>query len=235
MDPKNLIIIKISGESLKGNSNFIDVHFVNHICEQIKEVNQKYSVAIVLGGGNIYRGANSIDMKMERYKRDQIGMLVTVMNSLVFQSAFLNIGVESKIFSTIEMNKIADEYIIRNIKTSFAKNHVVFFACGTGRPFFTTDTGIAVSAAELEAKYILMGKNNVDGVYDSDPNINKNAKFYPHLTYTKMINDELKVMDITAASICKQNKIESIIFQINKKNAIIDVLNNKIKHTLISE
>lgn len=236
MNNKKLIVLKISGASLKGSNNeIIDIDFLNEIARQIKVLSCDYKMAIVLGGGNIWRGNIAKNIKMERYKADQMGMLATVMNSLALQSALSNVDVKAKIFSTIEMEKIADSYIIRNLKSSLENGEIAILSCGTGRPYFTTDTGIAVSAAELGASYILMGKNNVDGVYDSDPNINPNAVFYEKLNYTKAIEDGLGVMDVTAATICRQCNIKTIVFRINKENGIIDALNKKSKFTLISE
>ncbi|MDE5767552.1 MAG: UMP kinase [Malacoplasma sp.] len=232
---KELIILKISGASLKGEKDIINIEFLNEIARQIKELSSFYKVAVVLGGGNIWRGAIANQIGMQRYKADQMGMLATVMNSLALQSALTNIDVNSKIFSTIEMEKIVDSYIIRNLEFALDNNYVAILSCGTGRPYFTTDTGIAVSAAELGATYIMMGKNSVDGVYDSDPNVNKDAKFFEHLTYTKAIEDQLEVMDITAASILKQCNVKTIVFKINEYNAIINTLNKKSKFTLVSE
>ena len=232
---KELIILKISGASLKGDKDIINIEFLNEIARQIKELSLFYKVAVVLGGGNIWRGAIANQIGMQRYKADQMGMLATVMNSLALQSALTNIDVNSKIFSTIEMEKIVDSYIIRNLEFALENNYVAILSCGTGRPYFTTDTGIAVSAAELGATYIMMGKNSVDGVYDSDPNVNKNAKFFEHLTYTKAIEDQLEVMDVTAASILKQCNVKTIVFKINEYNAIINTLNKKSKFTLVSE
>lgn len=232
---KKLVIIKISGASLKGNNDVIDLNFLNDIARQIKIISESYNVAIVLGGGNIWRGKIADEINMERYKADQMGMLATVMNSLALQSSLHNLNCKANIFSTIEMEKIADNYIIRNIKESLQKDEIAILACGTGRPYFSTDTGIAVSAAELNASYILMGKNNVDGVYDKDPNVFSGARFFEHLTYSKAINDELKVMDSTAAAICKEIKIKTIVFKINEPNGILDTLNLKTRFTLISE
>lgn len=232
---KKLIIIKISGASLKSEKDIIDIDFLNELARQIKEIYKSFRVAIVLGGGNIWRGNIASEIKMERYKADQMGMLATVMNSLALQSALKNVNIKANIFSTIEMEKIADNYVIRHLNDSLERDEVAILSCGTGRPYFTTDTGIAVSAAELQASYILMGKNNVDGVYDSDPNKNPNAKFFKHLTYSKAINDELKVMDSTAAAICKLTNIKTIVFKINEPNGIVNALNLKSRFTLISE
>lgn len=232
---KQLLIIKISGESLKSKNDIINADFINDISVQIKEISNFFKIAIVLGGGNIWRGTLGSKIKMQRVKADQMGMLATVINSIALESALNNLGLETKIYSTIEMDKIADNYIISNIKESLKNNKIILLTCGIGRPFFSTDTGIALSAAELNAKYILMGKNNVDGVYDSDPNINPNAKFFKFLTYSKALNDELKVMDSTASSICRETKIKTIVFKINEKNCLLNVLNNKSKFTLISE
>ncbi len=232
---KKLVIIKISGASLKGANDIIDINVLNDLAVQIKDISSSYKVAIVLGGGNIWRGNIAKDINMERYKADQMGMLSTVMNSLAFQSALKNLGVKANIFSTVEMEKIADNYIIRHLKDSLDRDEVALLACGTGRPYFTTDTGIAVSAAELGASYILMGKNNVDGVYDKDPNIYSDAKFYEHLTYTEAIAKDLKVMDATAASICKQTDVKTIVFKINEPHGIVNILNLNSRFTLISE
>lgn len=232
---KELVILKISGASLKGKNDIIDLDFLREIGRQIKVLSNNYKVAIVLGGGNIWRGNIAKEIGMQRYKADQMGMLATVMNSLALQSLLTNINVKSRIFSTIEMEKIADSYIIRNLEESLNNNEIAILSCGTGRPYFTTDTGVAVSAAELGASYIMMGKNNVDGVYDSDPNKNPNAKFYKHLTYSKAIELGLEVMDITAATICKQSNIKTIVFKMNEKNGILNAFENKSKFTLVSE
>lgn len=232
---KLVILLKISGEALKGNSDLIDMNFVDNLVEQIVRLNQKYAIAIVLGGGNIFRMCDfNVQLQIARYKADQIGMLATMMNSLVLQSKICQKGLDAEVFSTIEMPKIAHSYVIDNVQKAFLANKVVFLACGTGRPYFTTDTGIAVAAAELKARYILMGKNKVDGVYDKDPIDHPDAVFFPRLTYKQIIQEELKVMDITAASICKQNNIQTLVFKINTANVIFDVLHNRYKHTLIT-
>ncbi|MCF0217575.1 MAG: UMP kinase [Malacoplasma sp.] len=236
MNNRKLIILKISGASLKGeNNDIINISFIKEIANQIKILNQTYKIAIVLGGGNIWRGNVGKQLGMPQYQADQMGMLATVMNSLAFQTVLNEIGVQNKVFSTIEMEKIVDSYIVRNILNWLNNNGVAILSCGTGRPYFTTDTGVALSAAELNAEYIMMGKNNVDGVYNCDPNVYPNAIHYPSLTYQKIINGNLGVMDMTAASICEKNKIKTIVFKINEKNAIINTLNQQTKFSLISD
>lgn len=233
MNNKETILLKISGASLKGKDDIIDFDFIKNLAEQIKIISQKFKVAIVLGGGNIWRGKNASGVVLKRYKSDQIGMLATMMNSLAVESIFNSYGVKTKIYSTVEMEKIADSYVIRNLLNSLDNNEVIILACGTGRPYFTTDTGTAVSAAEINASFILMGKNNVDGVYSKDPNVYSDAVFYPHLTYERALQENLEVMDSSAVSICKENKIKTIVFKINEPNSIINALTMKSKRTII--
>lgn len=233
MNKKETLLLKISGASLKGKDDIIDFDFIKNIAKQIKLISEKFKIAIVLGGGNIWRGKNSSGINIERYKADQMGMLATMINSLAMESVFKLHDIKAKIYSTVDMEKIANNYIIRDLLESLENNEVIILACGTGRPYFTTDTGTAVSAAEIKANFILMGKNNVDGVYSKDPHIYSDAVFYPKLTYEKALSENLEVMDASAVSICKEHGIKTIVFKINEPNSIINALVMKSKRTII--
>lgn len=230
---KKTILIKLSGASLKTEKEDISFDFLNKLANQIKILSTKYNIGIVLGGGNIWRGNVSSKYNIERYTADYMGMLATLMNSLAIESCLTNIGVNAKIFSSLEVDKIAESHIIKNVKEELKKGTITIFACGTGMPYFSTDTGAAIRAVEMGADFILMGKNNVHGVYSDDPNINSNAKFYDKLTYDYLIQNDLKVMDISALSICKEFNIKLIVFKINEENSIINVMNKKTKFTII--
>lgn len=232
MNNKETLLLKISGASLKAKNDIIDFDFIKNIARQIKLMTEKFKIAIVLGGGNIWRGKTS-DVSIERYKADQMGMLATMINSLAMESIFQSHGIKTKIYSTIDMDKIANNYVIKDLLQSLENNEVIILACGTGRPYFTTDTGTAVSAAEIKANFILMGKNNVDGVYSKDPHIHSDAVFYPKLTYERALSENLEVMDSSAVSICKENGIKTIVFKINEPNSIINALTMKSKRTII--
>lgn len=238
MANKKLLLLKISGAAIKnGNKEdeIIDPDFLNELASEIKTIAKDYSVAITVGGGNIWRGKIAESIKMGRNQADQMGMLATVINAIALENCLYNQNLKSKVFSAIEMPKVANNYIVRDIKDALNNDFVCILAAGTGRAFFTTDTGIALSAAELGAEFILIGKNNVNGVYDKDPMKDKTAKFYKHLTYTEMIEKQLQVMDLTAATICKENKIKTLVFKLNEKNSIYNALTKKSLHTIISE
>lgn len=232
MNNKQTILLKISGASLKAKDDIIDFGFIDNIAKQIKTISEKFKIAIVLGGGNIWRGKPH-NAAIERYKADQMGMLATMINSLAMESIFQSYGIKTRVFSAIDMDKIANNYVVKDLLQSLENGEVIILGCGTGRPFFTTDTGTAVSAAEVKANFILMGKNNVDGVYSKDPHIYKDAIFYPKLTYEKALNENLEVMDASAISICKENGIKTIVFKINEPNSIINALTKKSKITII--
>ena len=177
-------------------------------------------VAIVVGGGNIWRGISGSNQGMDRATADYMGMLATVMNALALQDALEQEGVMTRVQSAIEMRAFAETYIRRRAIRHLEKGRVVIFAAGTGNPYFSTDTTAALRAAEIEAEVILMAKK-VDGVYDSDPKQNADAKKFDHLSYMDVINMELKVMDTTAASLCKDNHIPLVVFDINKPGNIL--------------
>ncbi|OQA08103.1 MAG: Uridylate kinase [Firmicutes bacterium ADurb.Bin373] len=210
------VVLKLSGEALAGSLGFgIDPDVVNTIARQIKEVAALgVEIAIVVGGGNIWRGVAGSAKGMDRATADYMGMLATVMNSLALHDALQKFGVNTRTQTAIEMKEVAEPYIRRRAIRHMEKGRVVIFAGGTGNPYFSTDTTAALRAAEIEAQVILMAKR-VDGVYDSDPLINPGAKKFAELTYIEMLNRGLGIMDSTAASLCMDNKIPLIVFDLN--------------------
>ncbi len=210
------IVLKLSGEALAGSLGFgIDPDVVNTIAGQIKEVAALgVEIAIVVGGGNIWRGVAGSAKGMDRATADYMGMLATVMNSLALHDALQKLGVNTRTQTAIEMKEVAEPYIRRRAIRHMEKGRVVIFAGGTGNPYFSTDTTAALRAAEIEAQVILMAKR-VDGVYDCDPLLNPGAKKFAELTYIEMLNRGLGIMDSTAASLCMDNKIPVIVFDLN--------------------
>ncbi|NPV92019.1 MAG: UMP kinase [Firmicutes bacterium] len=216
------IVLKISGESLAGEQEFgIDQDVVNSIAAQVREVAQHgIQVAIVVGGGNIWRGVAGSAKGMDRATADYMGMLATVINALALQDALEKYGVDTRVQSAIELRQIAEPYIRRRALRHLEKGRVVIFAAGTGSPYFSTDTTAALRAAEIEAEVILMAKR-VDGVYDSDPKKNPDAKKYQDLNYIEVLSQGLGVMDSTATSLCMDNGIPLIVFNINESGNIL--------------
>ncbi|MDD2553332.1 MAG: UMP kinase [Desulfotomaculaceae bacterium] len=211
------IVLKLSGEALAGSLGYgIDPDVVNIIARQIKEVAALgVEIAIVVGGGNIWRGVAGSAKGMDRATADYMGMLATVMNSLALHDALQKIGVNTRTQTAIEMKEVAEPYIRGRAIRHMEKGRVVIFAGGTGNPYFSTDTTAALRAAEIEAQVILMAKR-VDGVYDCDPMTNPGAKKFEELTYIEMLNRGLGIMDSTAASLCMDNKIPVIVFDLNQ-------------------
>ncbi|NCB41783.1 MAG: UMP kinase [Clostridia bacterium] len=221
MKPKyKRIILKISGEALAGDSKFgLDEKVLNNTANEVKAlVELGVQVAIVVGGGNFWRGRTS--KSMDRATADYMGMLATVINALALQDSFEANGVRTRVQTAIEMKEIAEPYIRRRALSQLEKGTVVIFAAGTGNPFFSTDTTAALRAAEMEADIIFLAKK-VDAVYDSDPELNPNAKKFKHLTHTDVLEKDLKVMDSTAASLCRDNKIVVHVFGLAEKNGIM--------------
>lgn len=222
MTPKyRRVVLKLSGESLAGTKGYgIDPEVANSIAEQIKEVlEMRVQLAVVVGGGNIWRGVAGSAKGMDRATADYMGMLATVMNSLALQDALENIGVDTRVQTAIEMRAVAETYIRRRAIRHLEKGRVVIFGAGTGNPYFSTDTTAALRAAEIEAEAILMAKR-VDGVYDSDPLKNKDAVKFDELSYLDVLNKGLQVMDSTATSLCMDNNIPLIVFNITEKGNI---------------
>ena len=216
------IVLKLSGEALSGQHGYgIDAEMISSIAEQVQEVVELgVEVAVVVGGGNIWRGIAGSAKGIDRATSDYMGMLATVMNALALQDSLEKIGVPTRVQTSIEMQQVAEPYIRRRAIRHLEKSRVVIFAAGTGNPFFSTDTTAALRAAEIEAEVILMAKNKVDGVYSADPFVDANAKKYDKLTYMDVLNKGLGVMDSTASSLCMDNNIPLIVFSITEKGNI---------------
>ena len=217
-------MLKLSGEALAGQQGYgIDPIVVDSIARQIKEVREttNLQVAIVVGGGNIWRGLAGSAKGMDRATADYTGMLATVMNSLALQDALEQCNVDTRVQTAIEMRQVAEPYIRRRAIRHLEKNRVIIFAAGTGNPYFSTDTTAALRAAEIEADVILMAKKNTDGVYDSDPRLNPDAKKFNELEYIEVLQRGLGVMDSTAISLCMDNKIPIVVFSIDEPGNIL--------------
>lgn len=229
------VILKLSGEALAGNQGFgIDPVTIQSIAQQIKEVCELgLETALVVGGGNIWRGASGANKGMDRATADYMGMLATVMNSLALQDALETIGVVTRVQTAVEMRQFAEPYIRRKAIRHLEKGRVVIFAAGTGNPYFSTDTTAALRAAEMEADAILMAKKGVDGVYDSDPKLNPDAKKYETLDFLEVLNKGLQVMDSTAASLCMDNGIPLVVFNLETTGNIMKVVKGEQIGTIV--
>ncbi|MCL1630856.1 UMP kinase [Sporolactobacillus sp. CPB3-1] len=216
------VILKLSGEALAGESGFgIEPSIIRSIVKQVKEVvDLGVEIAIVCGAGNIWRGKAGSGMGMDRAQADYMGMLATVLNALALQDCLESIGVETRVQTSIEMRQVAEPYIRRRAIRHLEKGRVVIFAAGTGNPYFSTDTTAALRAAEIEADVILMAKNNVDGVYSADPKVDKSAKKYKEISYLRVLNEGLQVMDSTASSLSMDNDIPLIVFSLSEEGNI---------------
>lgn len=214
------LIIKLSGEALSGDNGFgIDENTIEYVVRQIKTVVEMgIEVGIIIGGGNFWRGRQA--GSMDRTTADHMGMLATVINSLAMQDALERNGVPTRVQSAITITRMAEPYILRRALRHFEKGRVVIFACGTGNPYFSTDTGAALRAAEIGADAMLLAKN-VDGIYDSDPKINKDAVKFDEISYIDVIQKGLNAMDTTAISLCMENKIPVIAFALKEDNSIV--------------
>lgn len=228
------VILKLSGEALAGTKDMgLDQEMLAKISEQVKSaVDMGVEVAIVVGGGNFWRGR--FGESMDRSTSDYMGMLATSINALALQDAIEARGVQVRVQTAIEMRQIAEPYIRRRAVRHLEKGRVVIFACGTGNPYFTTDTAAALRAAEIDAEVMLLAKR-VDGVYDSDPEKNPNAKRFDSLTYIDILNRGLGVMDSTATSLCMDNKIPIIVFGLEKPDNIKKVLLGQHIGTIVKE
>lgn len=226
------VMLKISGEALAGDSRTgIDTETLNEISDKISEAfKMGVEIAIVVGGGNFWRGRSG--KGMDRTTADHMGMLATVINSLALQDALESRGIPTRVQTAIEMRQIAEPYIRRKAVRHLEKKRIVIFACGTGNPYFSTDTTAALRAAEIDAEVILLAKK-VDGVYDSDPAINPNARKYDRLTYIDVLNQGLGVMDSTATSLCMDNNIPILVFGLDKPDNIIRVIQGEEIGTIV--
>ncbi len=215
------VLLKLSGEALqdKKNNTILDAERLNNVAHAIKAmIDENVEVSVVIGAGNIWRGKLADTIGIERTTADYMGMLGTIINSLALQSALENIGLSCRVLSSIEARAVCEPYIRRRAIRHLEKGRVVIFAGGTGNPFFTTDTTASLRAMEIGAEAVLMAKNGVDGVYTSDPKIDPNAEFISTITYKEVIAKELKVMDLTAVSLCMQSGIEIVVFDMQDTN-----------------
>ena len=229
-------LLKLSGESLRGEAQFgIDPNAVRFAAGQIKEVvDLGVDIAVVIGGGNIWRGQDAESWGMDRATADYAGMLATVINALALQDALEGIGLDTRTQTAIQIQAVAEPYIRRRAIRHLEKGRVVLFASGTGNPYMTTDTASALRAVEIGAEVLLMAKNNVDAVYDSDPNINPGARRFDSLDYLDALNLRLDVMDATALSLCMDNQLPIIVFDLFQAGSIKRILTGETMGTLIS-
>ncbi len=224
--PFKRILLKLSGEALLGEQGHgIDADMLAHYANEIKTVQQSGSeVSIVIGGGNIFRGVRGATKGMDRVQGDYMGMLATMINSMALQDALERKGIHTRLMSAIRMEEIAEPYIRRRAIRHLEKGRVIIFGAGTGNPYFTTDTAASLRAIEIEADVILKG-TRVDGIYDSDPEKNPNAKKYDTITGDEVLNKRLNVMDLTAFTLCRDNKTPIIVFNVNDPGNLMKVVN----------
>ena len=229
------VLYKLSGEALAGGKGFgIDSGVVTRITSQIVEVvKQGVEVAIVVGGGNIWRGKTGEELGMERATADSMGMLATVMNSLALQDSLEQKGVDTRVLTSVEMKAMAEPYIRRRAIRHLEKGRVAIFAAGIGNPYFSTDTTAALRAKEIGAEAILMGKNGVDGVYSADPKLDSTATKYDKLSYMDIMNKGLTIMDSTAITFCMDNHLPIIVFSIDEAENIVNVVSDSNLGTII--
>jgi len=232
---KKRILLKLSGEALMGKSPYgIDVSTISSIAKEVKKVYESgYQICIIIGGGNIFRGIKGASEGIDRSTSDYMGMLATVMNALSFQSCLETINIPTRVQSAITMSQVAEPYIKRKAVRHLEKKRIVIFAAGTGNPFFSTDTAASLRASEMNCSLIIKA-TKVDGIYDKDPLKFKNAKLIKKINYNEVINNNLRVMDLTAISLAKESKIPIIITNIFKKNSLITALKEKGKYSKIS-
>ncbi|AIF80570.1 uridylate kinase [endosymbiont of Acanthamoeba sp. UWC8] len=230
----NRILLKLSGEALMGAQKFgQDPETISRICSDIKEVRDAgYEICVVVGGGNICRGAEISKMGIERASADYMGMLGTVINALAIQSILESMGVYTRVQSAIPMTTICEPLIRRRAIRHMEKGRVVIFASGTGNPYFTTDSGAALRAAEMHCDAIVKG-TQIDGVYSADPKLDKSATRYDRISYKDVINNDLAVMDIAAITLARENKIPILVFNLHEKGALLEVLKGKGTFTII--
>ncbi len=229
------ILLKLSGEAAMGDQTFgIDPATVARVAGEVKQAKDAgYELCLVIGGGNIFRGMAGAAKGMDRATADYMGMLATVMNALAMQDALENLGVETRVQSAIPMASVCEPYIRRRAERHLEKNRVVIFAAGTGSPYFTTDSGAALRAAEMRCDALLKG-TSVDGVYDADPKIDPAAKRYEQLTFNRVLSDDLKVMDASAVALCRDNDIPIVVFNIREQGNLARVLNGEGTSTIVN-
>lgn len=236
MEPKyQRVLLKLSGESLMGDKNYgLDPKMLSLYAEEIKQVVKLgVQVAVVIGGGNIYRGMNEMETGIERAHGDYMGMLATVINGMALQAALEKIGIKTRLQSAIEMEQVAEPYIRRRAIRHLEKGRVVIFGAGTGNPYFTTDTAGSLRAIEMNAEVILKG-TRVDGIYTADPEKDKTAEKLEQISFDDAIRKGLKVMDMTAFTLCHENNLPIIVFDINRPGNLAAVVNGEKIGTLVS-
>ena len=227
-------MLKLSGEALMGKKDFgIDLETINSITNQISYVfNRGIKISIVVGGGNIFRGISASSDGMDRSSADYTGMMATVINSLILQNSLEQKGIQTRVLSAIKMDTVCESYIRRRAIRHVEKRRIVIFAAGTGNPFFTTDTAAALRASEMKCD-ILFKATKVDGIYDKDPKVNKNAKKLYDLNYDYVINNNLKIMDTASISLANENKIPILVFSILEKDSLTKIIEGKGSYTII--
>ncbi len=229
------VLLKLSGEALSSDKANLDPTVLKELAKELKKVKETgVELAVVVGGGNFIRGREIQELGMNRAQADYMGMLGTVINALAVQNALENEGVDTRVQTAVEMPKVAEPYILRRALRHLEKGRVVIFGAGTGSPYFSTDTTAALRASEIGADVILMAKNGVDGVYDSDPKTNPEAKRFKHLTYLDLLNKDLKVMDSTAISMCMDNDIDLVVFNMNEPGNIEKAIKGEVDGTTIT-
>ena len=229
------ILLKMSGEAIKGKTSYgIDSKMVTSIAQQIKAAHDLgVQIGIVVGGGNIWRGKTASELGMDRAQADYMGMLATIMNGLAVQDALEHLGVPTRVLSAIQVNEFAEPYIRRRAIRHLEKGRVCIFVGGLGSPYFSTDTACILRATEIGAEIVLMAKNATDGVYDSDPRTNPNAKLYKELTFNEILSKNLSVMDATAASLCRDNQLNLIVFNMSIEGNIVRAVKGEQIGTLV--
>ena len=230
------VLLKLSGEALSSTEGIFDPVVLDDLSSQIKTiVDNGVEVAIVVGGGNFVRGRMAEELGIDRIQVDYMGMLGTVINALAIQGSLEGHGVATRVQTAIDMTKVAEPFIPRRAVRHLEKGRVVVFGAGTGSAFFSTDTTAALRASEIKADVILMAKNGVDGVYNEDPNVNPDAVRYDSLSYMDVLQQELTIMDSTATSMCMDNDIDLVVFNMNEKNNIIKAVKGEAVATHISK
>ena len=229
------VLVKLSGEVLAGKHSYgIDPDLTAVIAKKIKELHsQKIEIGIVIGGGNIFRGISAAANGMDRVAGDYLGMMATIMNSVALQSELEKLSLDTRVMSALSITQLAEPYIRRRGIRHLEKGRAVIFAGGTGNPYFSTDTAAALRAIEINADVIIKG-TKVDGIYTADPSIDPDAKKYDAISYKEVIEKELRVMDLTAITLCKENNLPIIVFDINSNTGLLDIVNSVPTGTIVS-
>lgn len=228
------VLLKLSGEALSRDGEALNPEVLKKLAKELKKIQESgVELAIVVGGGNFIRGKLMEDMGMNRAQADYMGMLGTVINALAVQNALELEGADTRVQTAVEMQKVAEPFILRRALRHLEKGRIVIFGAGTGSPYFSTDTTAALRASEIGADVILMAKNGVDGIYDSDPKKNPDAKKYDELSYLDVLNEGLQVMDSTAISMCMDNDIDLVVFNMNEPENLMKAIEGTVNGTVV--